>query len=639
MAIARRSIRIVFLLAVMMVLAWSLLFGLTHAPRALAEERAPDAPGSIAGVVKNSLGEPQVAISVTLYKLASGYPYGWNPLRTTTTDANGTYRFPLLLVGVYRVGVIDITHVYAEGYYPAAPILAQGADIPVAGNQLNNIDLTLQPGSQITGQIATTNSVSATNLYVTLFRPIDAPYNTQWEVIQGVNLIGNHGIYSFTGLSATTYRVCAVAYNPNGTVSECYDNVYEVSRATDLTLQVGETKTNVDLVLGDGADYAQISGRVVSPINEPLAGIAVYATPALPWWPPIPLSSGALASVRAAALQRAEPVFPDFPYWNYGTLIAYTDNQGIYRFPTVAAGTYTVYFSDPAGQYTFEYYNNAQTVEAATPLELVPNQIITDINAQLTPGGRIVGTLTILGQPATNATVEVTQKTLSGWNFVGRWKTDTNTGRYMIGGLPPGTYRLFANGVIKDVNTSYNYYYYGFFGNFGGSMPETATDIILTEGATVQADIVLSGDRRFEGSLSGRITAGGAPLVGAKVSLYPPGDAACCYFPLPDPLAYVVTDAEGRYTIAGLTSSIVRIGVADPTGIYATTYYTSHILPAFSNPVTVEEGKATTDINVDLPLAGAIQGRVTLRNGKAVAGLYVTTYMSTLYSPNYSTLR
>ncbi len=635
---AKRSL----LIAITLLFACSLFAILTFAPpHAVADELAPDAPGSIAGVVKNPNGEPQAKIGVTLYKLTSYQANTWNAIRSTTTGTDGTYRFTLLLVGVYRIGINDPQRIYAPIYYPAAPTLQRGTDLPITGNQLTNIDLTLQPSSQITGIITATDALTMTYLYVDLLQQVEGQSSNYWQTIQSISIPTNSSVYSFTGLSATTYRICANGYNLTFSLSECYDNVYEVSRATDLTLTVGETLSDVNIILGDGADYAQISGRVVSANHEPLADIDVYAMPmAQPW--PIQASPPMLAVPIATPAPSLILPIPAPPYYYsgyygsyypyYGYFSARTDSQGNYHMPMLTAGSYALYFSDPEDQYAFVYYKDAQSPEEATVVEIVPKQIITDVNVQLEPSSSIIGNFTLLGQAAANAYISAELETPFGWRTVRNGQIDTNTGRYKIGGLPAGIYRVTAYSILTDDYSSYFYQ-----GYFGGNTQETATEITLAVGETKTADIALSGDEQFEGSLTGRVTAGGAPLAGAKVLLYR-GSDSCCGSATRYPLAYVFTDAEGRYTVNGLAAGFLQLGAVDPAGIYATTYYTQQAVPVLANSVTIENGKATSGIDFDLPLAGAISGRVTKREGEPVAGLFVSIYKPDQPDPFYGNI-
>lgn len=256
--------------------------------------------------------------------------------------------------------------------------------------------------------------------------------------------------------------------------------------------------------------------------------------------------------------------------------------------------------------------------ESATVVEVAENAVITDINVQLAPGNHINGLITILGQPAYNGFVSAEMKIAGGWRHTNGDQIDPNTGRYAIGGLPTGIYRVMAG-------TYYSYDFDTYSGYFGGSTPETAAEITLAAGVTKTADITLAGGPLFEGSVSGRVTADGAPLAGAKVSLYP-GGFICCSSLVPQPLVYVFTDAEGRYAMSGLAGNIYGLGVADPTGIYATTYYTGHAIPSIARPLYIVDDNPLAEINVNLPPGGAISGRVTRRDGQPLPRLLVTIY-------------
>ena len=635
----------VFLLGIALFFACILFYLGTSAPQALADELAPEAPGSLGGVIRNAQGEPLAGIQVTLYQI---YPYQnstWSGVRTITTGANGIYQFALLPVGIYRIGVNDPQRSYAPMYYPAASTLYRATDITVQGNQRTNIDLTLQPSSQIRGTITASDGMSFTQIYMTLVQPLERLGNNTWQVVQTLPTVDSSGVYSFTNLSANTYRLCVNANTVDDAFYECYDNVYAVSRATDIVLTAGMTISNVNMTLGDDVDYAQIGGRVVGPANEPLADILVTAQI-------VPAAAASAASDAAADTILAQPTatpqvgqllpppyfeypyeypYNEYPYQNY--YVTFTDSQGNYQLPTLTASRYILQFSDPANHYALEYYDNTQIQQEATILQVAPKQIISDVNVQLELGGHLVGSITILGQPATYANVMVERKTPFGWYFVHNGQLDVSTGRYDIGGLAAGTYRLAAYGTIADGFTAY--YYQGYF---GGTTAENAAEITLAAGESKTADIALTGTEQFEGSLSGQITAGGAPLAGAKVSLYHSDYDYCCDPTLLRQLIYVYTDVEGRYRVDGLANGRVRIRAVAPAGIYATTYYTDAILLSTASSVVVGGGTNVTGVDIDLPSGGTITGRVIQRNGQPVAGLALTLYAPRLRDPMYGSM-
>ncbi len=571
-------------LALALLVAGGLLAMVTLAPRALATDLAPDALGGIAGVVRNPQGEPQAGIAISLHQINR------NNLYTTKTAADGSYRFGDLLTGIYRIQMQDPNNVYATTYYPAAPYLQEGEDIVIAGNQRTDVDLTLQLAGQITGSVTATDAFSTSNVAVYLYRY----FTSGWQPIHAANIEANN-VYSFAILPADTYRICAQIQAFNLQIDECYDDVSTVNSATDLVLTAGATISDINLALGDSVDYAQISGRVLTPDNQPLANILVSASP---------IRTGFAAETR-------------------------TDSQGAYQL-SVQPGEYNIWFRDPPQQYVDEYYQNTLNFLEAIKIKVEVGQTITNSDAQLDLAGHITGVLTVLGQPAPNPTsaVRLERKTVQGWEPFGESTTDPSTGAYQFHGLPAGIYRVYGISTMGDQYQSYIYE-----GYYGGQTAETATEINLTGGQTQTANFDLSEGPQFAGSLSGRITAGGAPLANAKVLLYR-GYFTCCAGL--DQIVHTFTDADGNYVFNGLPTRSVRIGVVDPAGIYATTYYTDHIIPVLSTVIAVKDGQPTTGINVDLPLGGTISGRVAQKDGTPVADLYGTVYSPTIFDPSSS---
>lgn len=592
------------------------------AHQAVAEELAPSAPGSISGVVKNMNGELRTDITVTLYQLDRYDTTAWRARRAVATQANGSYRFTFLPTGLYRVGAYDAQRVYAPAYYPTAPVIHQGQDIAVAGDQRQHIDVTLQLAGQITGVITLSDGMTMTYGLVELRQGVERAAGTVWEVAQTMPVVATHGVYSFTGLAAIPYRVCATAAYETLAATECYDNVYDIQAATSLTPTAGATISNVNLLLGDGADYGQLQGQVTTPANEPLPQIEVYAM----------LMTGNGSTALTQPLSPAPPTIGTAPnasthalYTPNPSYFAQSDATGHYHFAALAEGSYRLYFVDPVGNYAFAYYPDVSLPETATAINIAKGAVITNVNIQLEPASHLQGLLTVLGQPAPDATVKAELKSDWGWHEMPGAMVDHNSGHYTIRGLPAGIYRVTASTVLSDGYTSYFYQ-----GYTGGNTLETA-GIDLGIGITKSADITLTGGPRFEGSIAGRVTANGAPLAGAKVGLYA-GGFICCTFVLPEPLVYVFTDAQGRYAMQGLAQNFYEVGVTDPVGIYATTYYTAQAVPSLANMLAIMDDKPLTAIDVDLPSGGAISGQVTKQTGQPVAGLRVMLYAPSQFS-------
>lgn len=446
---------------------------------------------------------------------------------------------------------------------------------------------------------------------------------TRWDTPYTPDFVLGSTVFTFTGVAADTYRVCAYGYGPRLSASECYDNVYDVAQATDLTLSTGGTITNVVIVFGDGANYAQIKGRVTAAADgQPLAGINVFAY-RLPEDGVVRVATTDGWRGIASTTAPGAPLLADNDFYGYPQAV--TDANGEYTLATLTTGQYQLYFSDPAGNYAFEYYNDQLRLYDGQVIEVDPQMVITAVNSSLATAARINGMITMDGQPAPEANVLAEQQIGEfAWEPVMQVRTNPNTGAYTLGGLPAGVNRVSAQGQVID-NTTNDYSIYFPYGVYGGATLWEAKAITLTSGAVASNIDITLNSLRYDGGLSGRITAGGQPLAGIKVALYS-ATGGCCAYGLPAPRLYTFTDAAGRYTFTGLGGGTFFLGASDPAGLYATTYYVNQINPLRSSRITIPNDQMLTDYNLDLPQAGAIRGQVRQRNNKAVAGLYLSLY-------------
>jgi protocatechuate 3,4-dioxygenase beta subunit len=581
-----------------------------------AEASAPDAPGSISGVIRNAAGDPLAGIDVYLYQTYY-ISNNWYSSRQTKSDEAGRYQFSVLPAGVYRIGAVDFQKTYASRFYPTAKTVFTAADLVVSGDQHNAVDLTLAAGGEIVGLITTTNGITLTGGMVNLFRPADFPLAwesgwAQWQSLDVQYVSDDQPQFHFTGLTAGPYRICASGNSANSAWQECYDNVYDIEAAQDLTVTAGAVLSDVVVVLGDGADYATVQGRLTSPQNEPLADVSVYVIQAntVFYQPYTALPLNVMAQPAATA-----PTYPTYmPYIYYTT----TDANGDYDLRNMARGEYQLLFYDTQGRYRYEYFDDALTRGASTVLSVTKSAVITGIDAQLALGGHIKGTITVLGQPALSS-LTLYKKTSASWEYLATTTSDPVTGNYDMGGLPAGTYRLEA---VSFMSSPVNYYYYTAF--YGGDYFDNATDIVIGEAATQSGvNINLSNGPQFNGVLSGRITADGKPLANARVSLYSYYYYCCDYSQLGPLQVYTLTDNDGRYTIEGLTSQTVQVRVDDLSGKRASLFYPGEARPPQTGYISVSDTATTADIDLDLPLGGTIKGRISQLSGDDVSVLTV----------------
>ncbi|CAN5431586.1 hypothetical protein BH10CHL1_BH10CHL1_23510 [soil metagenome] len=630
-----------------------LLFFVKHA-WADESRTAPDAPGSITGLVTNGANTPLAGIEVTIFQQTPGN--FWQQIRMVQTDATGAYKITLLGAGVYRLRFRDPNGALAQLYYPNAATIETATDIAVAGVNVTNINVTLVTGGRITGTITATLASLAmpygsgfpNSFIVRALQKVGA----KWVDVRSIIPAAGKSTYQIDGLPVGVYRVCTTNsyydgqpfplpyYDP---YQECYADVYAPDDAADVPLGPGATISNVDFILGDGADLAQIGGTVTGPQGESLAKIQVSAQ--------LQSTSG--------------------PGWNQYTQ---TNSVGVYQLSNLKPGAYIISFSDISGTYISELYNHAMTVDTAQLVTVTNREKRTDIDTSLTTASHITGRLTIEGENPPNAYIVAYRQTGNQWQ---QWSgatfyahVDPSTGHYNVGGLTAGVYKISGYGTLEGPN------YPSYYGFYGGQTFEEATPITLTVPETVTAiNFKLTGPPLYTSEFSGVVTAKGTPLPGIKVSLY---NGGCCSSfptqapgmplapptatPVPasstavlasqvdkpqttlatrdtKPIVYVYTDANGRYTIGGLVDSMYFVGFSDPAGGYATTYYANQPALQSAQPIWLQgtqvflsNGTVTSTVNASLARGGGISGSVHLKDGTPVANIEVSVWMA---SPQY----
>ena len=600
-------------------------------PQVYAEESVPEALGSISGVVRNEAGEPLAGMQIDLY-YPSFWDNNWSPRGQVTTDRSGRFRFAALIGGVYRLGATDPAALYSKTFYLNASNVFQATDVVANGSARTDVNLTLTAGGEITGLLQAADGRALENKVVTLslFDSASGAEN-RWLQVDSQALDVDQDEFHFRGLASDHYRICATSYGRDYYWQECYNNVYAITNAQSISISAGTIVSNVVMLLGDGADLGEIRGQVTSPAAEPLANVGVYvvpldavianpplgtaATPPPPALEPVgrPLAAAALSAT--ATVTPVMPAFlPNVPYRYYTS----TASDGSYTVKNLFAGNYQIFFHDATGRYRYEYYDDVTYRSNALAVKLAHQGVITDINAQLALAAQLTGTITLFGQPAPLSTLSLYKQENSQWHVVTTATTDPLTGRYDMGGLPEGVYRLR---VFTNINYS-SFVSYGLEAFYGGNRWETATDIQLTTAEIKpNLDIDIEGGPRFDGAISGRVTANGTPLAGVKVSLYLYPTYCCNPLLLGRAWTYDLTDTDGRYRIDGLSYGTYFARFEDQSGLHASIFYPNQPVLDLTRAVITNDTETTADIDVDLPQAGMINGTVAALAGQALPSL------------------
>lgn len=563
-AIQYRHLLILLLLAASLAGSVFLLLG----PRRHAGA-APEAPGSISGVIRGSNGSPLAGLQVRLYR---NYEL-WTALQTTTTDGNGAYHFVLLSTGLYRLAVDDPevsaphppSHPYPmPQYYPDAVSLQLAADIAVTAGADTRADMQLQPGGRLRGRVTAPDGTPLANVEVLVYSR-NAYTPAQRTVTDAA------GAYEATELASGYYYIHYHDLSHRH-FDQYYGGATVRSEATLVGVSAGGVVAQLDTTLVRGAT---IQGVVRGHENTPLAGIIVGAVPRYGYAPDRiattdevgryvvgPLPSGFYALRLTDPADYYAPAFYDNPDFlapddlavtigmdvtgidirmtrqaivqgrvttEEGTPLAditvsaravnvssvekraTTAPDGTYALHGLPADFYRVEFSNPTGIYVGEYYSNTTLITAATFITAFPGEIITNINASLITGGAITGKARFAnGEPFDLVFVQALH---SGAPLTQAAATTILYPplhiTYTLGGLVPGDYLVRAYGLGQ-----LEYY-------DDVSDVERATPVQVTAGqVTRDIDFVLD-DHADAATVSGTVrTAAGQPLAGVAVRAY-----------------------------------------------------------------------------------------------------------------------
>jgi Carboxypeptidase regulatory-like domain len=411
-----------------------------------------------------------------------------------------------------------------------------GADpvVVTLGATTSGVNATLPFGGELKGTVTGAGDAPLANVGVTAY---NAATNTTQSALTGAD-----GSYTVGGLSSGSYRVrFAVESRPLITGPGDYaTQLY--GGGSPLEVTAGETISGIDAQLQPGAT---ISGTVSGPGGSGIGGIGGTAYDA----------SGNVAGTATTAA------------------------DGSYTIPDLSGGTYRVDFTgSPSGlgqlNYLGQFFASKTDLADATPVSVAAGGSTAGINAQLSEGGRITGTVTdstgnaLVGNGIQVGVYDASEREAAS-GFVG---PGDETGIYSVGALPTGIYRVA-------------------FESFAGAeyAPAGVSAVSVTAGATTaNVNAQLS---REPGAIAGTVSDGAGHGVGADVTVYdadgnPVGTG-------------VSTPASGSYAVTGLAPGFDRIGFT-PTG-YPGGFYGGATTLAQAAAILVVSGATATGIDAQLP--------------------------------------
>ena len=426
---------------------------------------APEAPGGvISGVVRD--GATNAVIPGAQISICATFCGD-----TLATNDAGEFRFEGVAPGTYYI--VAAHYRYLAHYYG-------GPDCPCPG--INGTPVTVTAGFETAGiNFAMTQggTISGTVLRAKNGNAIDSVYvkvrNSAGAIVRGTFANYENGTWSASGLSTGSYYVETEMYN-YGYDTPAVNQVYngrncpptgcDYTTGDPVSVTTGADTTNINFSLHE---YGTIAGTVRdASSSSPVGGAYVYFT-------------------RVGS--------------SYSTASAYTDANGAYLSPLLNPGSYYVNVGAGNG-YNGHVYpniacspNSACNVTSGTPVAVAVDGATTGIDMAVTqPAGRITGTLRDRhGNPLSGVTIELFDSAGHYVSAYGPPSTTSASGRYLLVGMPAGTYYLY----LYELGVMYSNVPCGSPCNVSG-----ATPVVVGDKQTVQFDMNIDAERT---TISGRV--------------------------------------------------------------------------------------------------------------------------------------
>ncbi|HEY3906073.1 MAG TPA: carboxypeptidase-like regulatory domain-containing protein, partial [Streptosporangiaceae bacterium] len=499
-------------------------------------------PGSgVAGHVTDSHGRPLKGICVEI--LGDG--------DKTKTGPDGRYKILGIHPAKYPVsfaGGCGNTESVIGQYYKDQPGYQTATQINFKpGKVVTGISAVMQSGATVVGTVASRSGHPLSGACVGLIPLQDTGVI---DPFVGTNVTTNGaGQYRITNLTPGPYQLfagCGSRYAPSW-----FRSAPDNTTASFLSTLPGVTET-VDFNLGHGGS---ISGTVTDRAGHPLGNMCVL-----------------IANPKTKALLD----IPGNP--------TMTGRGGHYRIGGLSAGQYILQYSDchhlPSPPFGPQWYNRRTTTGTATLVTVKTGQHTTGIDAVLSTGATISGTVTgPAGKPVGRICVKAQDPAALTFSEA---KTDSQ-GRYSLSGLGTGRYSLSFSPCGRHAP------------NLGSISAQSQVTAPRT--STVEARL------KAGGSISGVVldgSDGSAP------------DALSCVTAIPaDPDNSQQTanvDLKGRYFLRGLAPGTYRVYFSDIHCYYvgfadtldAPQWYRAKPTESQATLVTVSAGHVTKAIDAKL---------------------------------------
>ncbi len=520
-----------------------------------AVPECPAATGSINGTVnQDNSGIPLEGICVEVFDTSFNFVVG------AGTDANGDYSVDGLPAGDYYVQFVDCIEPFTHftEWYDNSPDSASANVVTVEpGQKTGGVDALLAEPGSINGTLTDESAGGP-------LPDICVDVYTRARAFVGSDITDENGHYSVDDLRPGDYKVhfedCVV---PLTLFDEWYNDKPNFESADKVIVTGGKKTGGIDAALALGGT---INGTVTEEgTNIPLENICV--------------SGGG--------------------GWGY------TDENGDYTMGPLETGDHKVEFYDcGSGTHLAEWYDDKPDRDSADPVAVTQGEKTAGIDAALTIGGFINGTVTEEGTAIPLEDIHVAVYDTSG-GWTGSDHTDAN-GNYSLGPLRTGEYKV----TFFDHRQIHFPEWYDDKPDFPVADPVSVTEGEKTAG--IDAALTLAGS--INGTVTHQDT--GEPLAGICVDLVDSAGSS---------VRNAQTDQDGNYSVGYLRTGeykVVfyhcRVGRSHPFE-----WYNDRPDEASADAVSVTVTQKTGGIDAALG-PGSINGTVTDEDtGGPLAGICV----------------
>lgn len=500
----------------------------------------PTRPANITGIVRDSVSGARVPGAFVTARCFS--PEGADSVSAVSGDDG---RFHLAVVeGSCGIEVDDPDGGHVSRTWVGADGEATVTTSADAVVDLGHVDL--EPGAVVSGRVTAQSDGSGVGDVEILVQSVDPtrgylPYNTTTQA---------DGSFSLTGLPADVYRVVAVPPATSPYTRQWWVDSDRVTRSSVLTLTTGASRTDVDIALFRGAS---LSGRVVDPAGDPVAGMSVSAQ-----------REGIRGGLRVTS-----------------------DDAGAFTIGDLPPGRWTLVADGSALGYETTWLGGATRAVDATYVDIAAGQAVSGRSVTVQRHARIVGTVTDPGGRA----VAGAQVTAEGPDY--GWAETDASGRYTVDGLAAGDYRVRVDGPEGSELVSE---YVG-----GARTEDDAAPLTVVRSGTVTANVSLDLGGGVAGTVRGP---NGVPVASAWVSLtgvdgQPAGDTS--------------TGPDGTFRVGGLLAGSYRV-MADGPELGAR-YFPAADDASSGSLVPVVAGQTRAGTDIALATGATISGTFTDAEG------------------------